>query len=334
MATIVTRSGKGSALTHNEVDANFNNLNNDKLETSAAYVHPTTAGNKHIPAAGAAGQLLQYASAGTAAWATISSGETITFPSDWSSPSATYTSSGTWSKGSLADDAYVWLYLLGGGGGGSMRENTNGTGVAEGGNGGAAFLLYGQAGTLNGTTYAIGAAQAGRSVSGGGQRYLAITGNVSTFTMPSSIGGTVYTTSTGYQNSTSGYVKFISAESVVDIIPLSAASEDFVLFNTPAYEFTDLGVPTGIRAVYGLPNKVYHSGTNDSENCIFGAGNGGRIVSSVTGGAGTSQFAGAGGVSATQGADGASPGGGGGGSQGGSNNGGAGAAGNLRQYNV
>lgn len=34
MTTIVTRSGKGSALTHNEVDSNFTNLNNDKLETS------------------------------------------------------------------------------------------------------------------------------------------------------------------------------------------------------------------------------------------------------------------------------------------------------------
>tara|TARA_R110000803_G_scaffold133680_2_gene200818 strand:- start:54 stop:2243 length:2190 start_codon:yes stop_codon:yes gene_type:complete len=34
MATITTRSGKGSPLTHNEVDANFNNLNNDKLEAS------------------------------------------------------------------------------------------------------------------------------------------------------------------------------------------------------------------------------------------------------------------------------------------------------------
>lgn len=33
MSTIVTRAGKGSALTHNEVDANFNNLNNDKLES-------------------------------------------------------------------------------------------------------------------------------------------------------------------------------------------------------------------------------------------------------------------------------------------------------------
>jgi len=34
MATITTRSGKGSPLTNNEVDANFTNLNDDKLETS------------------------------------------------------------------------------------------------------------------------------------------------------------------------------------------------------------------------------------------------------------------------------------------------------------
>jgi hypothetical protein len=32
MSTIVTRSGKGSPLTHAEVDANFNNLNSDKAE--------------------------------------------------------------------------------------------------------------------------------------------------------------------------------------------------------------------------------------------------------------------------------------------------------------
>lgn len=32
MATIVTRAGKGTPLTNNEVDANFTNLNNDKLE--------------------------------------------------------------------------------------------------------------------------------------------------------------------------------------------------------------------------------------------------------------------------------------------------------------
>jgi hypothetical protein len=33
MATIVTRSGKGSPLTHAEVDANFENLNSDKIES-------------------------------------------------------------------------------------------------------------------------------------------------------------------------------------------------------------------------------------------------------------------------------------------------------------
>ena len=53
MATIVTRSGKGSALTHTEVDANFNNLNNDKLETSAAYVHPNHTGDVTSTADGA-----------------------------------------------------------------------------------------------------------------------------------------------------------------------------------------------------------------------------------------------------------------------------------------
>ena len=36
MATIVTRAGKGSPLTNNEVDANFTNLNTDKAELSGS----------------------------------------------------------------------------------------------------------------------------------------------------------------------------------------------------------------------------------------------------------------------------------------------------------
>ncbi len=36
MSTIVTRAGKGSPLTHNEVDANFNNLNADKYQAGAS----------------------------------------------------------------------------------------------------------------------------------------------------------------------------------------------------------------------------------------------------------------------------------------------------------
>jgi hypothetical protein len=38
MSTIVTRSGKGSPLSHVEVDANFNNLNTDKVEKTAAAI--------------------------------------------------------------------------------------------------------------------------------------------------------------------------------------------------------------------------------------------------------------------------------------------------------
>jgi len=43
----------------------------DLIAASAnAYVHPTSAGNVHIPSGGSAGQILRYASAGTAAWGT------------------------------------------------------------------------------------------------------------------------------------------------------------------------------------------------------------------------------------------------------------------------
>ena len=37
MSTVVTRAGKGSPLTHTEVDANFTNLNTDKLEVGATF---------------------------------------------------------------------------------------------------------------------------------------------------------------------------------------------------------------------------------------------------------------------------------------------------------
>jgi hypothetical protein len=56
MSTLVTRAGKGSPLTHNEVDTNFTNLNTDKVEkTSAAItggtINGTTVGGT-TPAAG------------------------------------------------------------------------------------------------------------------------------------------------------------------------------------------------------------------------------------------------------------------------------------------
>ena len=47
MTTVTTRAGKGSALTYAEMDANFNNLNTDKLEagTSATNIANTPSGN-------------------------------------------------------------------------------------------------------------------------------------------------------------------------------------------------------------------------------------------------------------------------------------------------
>ena len=50
MATITTRAGKGSPLTHAEVDANFNNLNSDKAETSALGTAAYTASTDYATA--------------------------------------------------------------------------------------------------------------------------------------------------------------------------------------------------------------------------------------------------------------------------------------------
>jgi len=100
MATIVTRSGKGSPLTNTEMDANLTNLNSDKAELTTAeptgtgqtdglmshedklkldsvetsannYDHPTADGSLHVPATGTDndGKILTSGdSAGSASW--------------------------------------------------------------------------------------------------------------------------------------------------------------------------------------------------------------------------------------------------------------------------
>jgi hypothetical protein len=50
MSTIVTRAGKGSPLTHAEVDANFTNLDTDKVEKTAAAITGGTIDNTSIGA--------------------------------------------------------------------------------------------------------------------------------------------------------------------------------------------------------------------------------------------------------------------------------------------
>ena len=86
MSTIVTRAGKGSPLTHTEVDNNFTNLNSDKLESSAigstvqaydsnltsfvsTFTLPTTDGTN--------GQVISTNGSGTLSFTTVSGGVTI-----------------------------------------------------------------------------------------------------------------------------------------------------------------------------------------------------------------------------------------------------------------
>ena len=82
-ATTITQSGgaieiRSTNTTYTVGDGgltqkNFTTTLKTKLDGIAAgannYVHPTTAGNKHIPAGGSAGQFLKYSASGTAVWA-------------------------------------------------------------------------------------------------------------------------------------------------------------------------------------------------------------------------------------------------------------------------
>jgi hypothetical protein len=86
MSTLVTRAGKGSPLTHNEVDANFNNLNTDKIQsgdtvaaltiTSASVTDLAVTGTTSFDGnQGTAGQVLTSGGTGvTPTWANATGG--------------------------------------------------------------------------------------------------------------------------------------------------------------------------------------------------------------------------------------------------------------------
>lgn len=65
-----TRIGSLETVGSTKVEASTTNGNIkiDGTETTV-YTHPTSAGNKHIPAGGSTGQILKYSAAGTAVWA-------------------------------------------------------------------------------------------------------------------------------------------------------------------------------------------------------------------------------------------------------------------------
>lgn len=259
-------------------------------------------------------------------WAAAAGGGagSVVFPSDWASPTNTYTSSGTWSKGSLADDDYVWIYLIGGGGGGGSLQ---GSGIANGGNGGSPLFLYGQAQIFNGGSYAVAAAKAGNSAGS----YPGTTPNHTTFTLSSANGSTVFTTDISGDTTSSRF--FTVFPQVLDVVDL-ASFPDYTLKSkeTETMLYEDAGLPSGVAFRYLAPGKEYNDPVA-AEHCIFGGGNGAGFQSNAKL-SGTSEFCGAGGASAAQGADGIAPGGGGGASQSASNAGGSGAQGAVRTYHV
>jgi|APSaa5957512493_1039668.scaffolds.fasta_scaffold32955_2 hypothetical protein len=72
----VTLAGDGSGLTSLPA-ANLTGTIHADRYTDTVYTHPTTAGNKHIPTAGATDQVLTYSSSGTASWADPAGGGAI-----------------------------------------------------------------------------------------------------------------------------------------------------------------------------------------------------------------------------------------------------------------
>lgn len=62
-------SGKVDKVEGKQLSSNdYTTAEKNKLEGLSNYSHPTTSGNKHIPAGGAAGKILGWASDGTAQW--------------------------------------------------------------------------------------------------------------------------------------------------------------------------------------------------------------------------------------------------------------------------
>ena len=273
---------------------------------------------------GSSAQLLQ-SNGTTAAWATVStSPATVTFP-NLASPDNTYTSSATWSKGSLSDDDYVWMYLCGGGGGG-MESTYN----ATGGDGGGVLLLYGKAKYFNGGAYVIGAGGAAGAAGG-------TSNTVSTFTLTSTYGSVVYTTLTGsFNNSYVDGENYNQMMIIVDPATFTTQSTTLIQARNSTPRFIIGDEPTGWSGAQGT---AYHwmnaDGNKDAGyNGIFGGGaGGGRNATANYTGYGASLYAGRGGSSGATAEAGTVPGGGGGASTSGGSSG-AGAAGNMRVYHV
>lgn len=77
-ATTVTVTGSGNAITSASYDAATRTITLTKGATynNFTYTHPTTSGNKHIPAGGSSGQILRWSADGTAVWGADNNSDT------------------------------------------------------------------------------------------------------------------------------------------------------------------------------------------------------------------------------------------------------------------
>jgi len=289
---------------------------------------------------GTAGQALKINAGGTAyEWGTIATGTPdVVFP-NLASPNNTYTSSGTWSKGSLADDDYVWMYLVGGGRGGFSDSYPS---TSQGGKGGSALLIYGTAGHFDGATYVIGSGGEGASNSSENGHVAGYGGN-STITTTSANGSMAYVPYTSTWNDSKATdipnrimvnaPSSIVAQSTTLVSGRTKTAYDFI-FGANSEPTGWSGAETTDGGLYAWTNAPSAGSGLYGTNGIFGGGGGGGRIqhggNSFYQPAGGSLYAGAGGA---HNANGTYPGGGGGGN---SSNGqaGNGAAGNLRVYHV
>ena len=228
-------------------------------------------------------------------------------PSNWASADETFTSSATYSKhSSLADDEYIWFYVVSGGGG-SGAHDVN----AQAGLGGGAMLIYGKAGDFHQAVMVIGAGGAGST------NQTRTSGGTSSLTLRANIGARAFSGLTNGPHS-------FNASAVGTYVAGAIADP---------YKFT-VPLPITVSGVAYAGSGFGAGSQNVVGNFLFGGAAAGARGSGTTAAAGNSLFGGAAGAS--EAADGAVPGGAGAtdhqdssGSQGG-----AGGAGNIRVYHV
>ena len=80
--------------------------------TNVMYVHPTTAGNKHIPSGGSSGQILKYSAAGTAAWSSLSDANIFPKPTTASGVGQLYQCGTSTAKEFTLPSGGTWFYVM------------------------------------------------------------------------------------------------------------------------------------------------------------------------------------------------------------------------------